>query len=137
MAESLKLMKYFAGRGSVLQEYNTKTASCHAIHYYQPHQHQHPHPHSLSHQHQQQQQQQHQRYRQPQKHHNSNIINSSSSSSLNSSGGGVGGSHKQAKQQKQRFGYTGHHSRHYKYDAIEECCRPIFHEHYGSFADML
>ncbi|KAH8320084.1 hypothetical protein KR074_010312, partial [Drosophila pseudoananassae] len=28
--------------------------------------------------------------------------------------------------------------RHYKYDAVEECCRPIFQEqHYGSIADML
>jgi len=28
--------------------------------------------------------------------------------------------------------------RHYKYDAVEECCRPICQEqHYGSIADML
>lgn len=100
----------------LLQEYNTKTASCHAIHYYQAHTHSHPHPHPQ------------QRYQ----HSSSNNINIGSNSSSNSS-------HKQPQQKKakSRYGHTGHHSRHYKYDAVEECCRPIFHEHYGSSADML
>ncbi|XP_052857561.1 U3 small nucleolar RNA-associated protein 25 homolog, partial [Drosophila gunungcola] len=41
-----------------------------------------------------------------------------------------GGSYIQRSQMNRR--------RHYKYDAVEECCRPICQEqHYGSIADML
>ncbi|EDX18340.1 GD17422 [Drosophila simulans] len=144
-------------------EYNTKTASCHAIHYY--HQ-----PNSGS---------SYSNYSSRRHHQHQQLTSSASTSSSTSSlqpprkryslaqdrlnpfeldicdPGEMGSKeeeeeeeeNEQEEQEEEEEEEPGrsyyqrsqmNRRRHYKYDAVEECCRPICQEqHYGSIADML